>query len=176
MTADRGQRDGAGRSSTDRSGDDVQPSGDASPIGDDRSGIDDPTAIRSIAVSADDLVTALEANRRADRGAVLRITPPFAGRMRARLHVAGTEGEYGGVEPVHVDPEDLVTSAVPDYPDVDETADELLVDGDYSIEEHRERHAEAVARWREAVRANVADRMELDTGEGPHPVSVAVLG
>ena len=136
----------------------------------------DPATIRSIAVSVDDLVTALEANRRADRGTVLRITPPFAGRMRARLHVAGGEGEYGDAEPIHVDPEDLIASEVPAYPEVDETADELLTDGEYSVDEHRAHHAAAVARWREAVRAHVSDRIELDTKDGLHPIDVKVLG
>jgi len=83
----------------------------------------DPHEINSIAVTVSDVVAALEANRSADRGAVLRITPPFAGRMRARLHVAGGEGTYDGdAEPIHLDPEQLVDD-VPEYPTADGTAD-----------------------------------------------------
>ena len=40
---------------------------------------DDPTVIRSLAVTADDVVAALEANERRDAAAVLRVTPPFSG-------------------------------------------------------------------------------------------------
>ncbi|GAA0258711.1 hypothetical protein [Halobaculum roseum] len=53
----------------------------------------DPAVIRQLAVTADDVLAALEARDRGRREAVLRITPPFSGRMRARLHVAGAEGE-----------------------------------------------------------------------------------
>ena len=58
---------------------------------------EDPTVVRSLAVHADDVVQALETNARADGEveAILRVTPPFSGRMRARLHLAGREGESG---------------------------------------------------------------------------------
>ncbi len=52
---------------------------------------DDPRVIRAVAVHADDVVTALEATERG-REAVLRITAPFAGRVRARLHVVQAIG------------------------------------------------------------------------------------
>lgn len=63
----------------------------------DGSGAADPTVIRTVAVRSDDAVTALESNRRtgSSRGddggrVILRVTPPFHGRMRARLHRATT--------------------------------------------------------------------------------------
>jgi hypothetical protein len=143
---------------------------------DEPAGSDDPTVIRSIAVAGDDLVAALEANLRGDRDAVLRVTPPFAGRMRARLHVAGGEATYGDVRPLHVDPEALIESDAPAYPDVDRTADELRADGEYSVEKHREHHVEAVTRWRAAVREHAVDRVELDAGDGTHAVEVKLLG
>lgn len=142
----------------------------------DRSGSDDPTVIRSIAVTAEDVIVALEASRRSGTGAVLRVTPPFAGRMRARLHVAGGEGRYDEVRPLHVPPEDLIDDAAPPYPEVDETEDELCVDGEYDVAEHRERHVDAVRSWREDARSHIVERVVLDTDRGPHPVDVKVLG
>lgn len=143
-------------------------------------------------------MAALEANVRRDAGTVLRVTPPFAGRMRARLHRKGT-GSWGagsedagsaaaegggGAErgtgdeptPVHVEPTSLV-EAVPPYPDPDETADELrAADEEYSRERHRERHEERVRTWRETVGERLRDRVTLATPAGPHEVEVTVLG
>lgn len=48
---------------------------------------EDPTVVRSIAVTAGDVVTAVVARRSTSRQPVLRLTPPFSGRMRARIHV-----------------------------------------------------------------------------------------
>jgi hypothetical protein len=68
-------------------------------------GSDDPATIRSVAVTVDDVLTALEARQRTDTRAVLRVTPPFAGRMRARLHVVGDQepdaGHGPGGDPDH---------------------------------------------------------------------------
>ena len=133
-----------------------------------------PGRIRSIAVHRDDVATALEASLRSDREVVLRVTPPFSGRMRARLHSLGpgsvsapTAGDRAGPDggdadpaPIHVDPRDLV-SDVPPYPEVDETTAEHV---DADIETRRERHAEAVASWRETVRESVVGVVELDAG------------
>ncbi|WP_363463954.1 hypothetical protein [Halogeometricum borinquense] len=136
-----------------------------------------PQRIRALAVTTDDVVTALEANQRRDRNAVLRVTPPFAGRMRARLHLAGTEGEYeGDVQPIHILPERLVHDA-PSFPTVDETGDELRTsDEPYTRDKHHKRHAEAVEAWRESVREALADRVTLETPDGPHDVTVNYLG
>lgn len=138
---------------------------------------DDPTDVRIVVVRADDLVTALEANARADEEAVLRITPPFAGRMRARLHVAGRESPYGDPAPIHIDPATLVAD-VPDFPDPDTTEDELRAEPDteYTPDRHRERHAEAVASWRTAVGERIRERATIDTAAGSHEVDVRTLG
>ncbi len=138
-------------------------------------GGEDPTEMVSIAVTAQDVVTALEATRRGGRRTVLRVTPPFSGRMRARIHVEGGEGIYGDVRPVHVDPERLVDASLPAYPEVDETGDELRESGSYSTAAHREHHADAVAEWRSAVPDAIVDRVELETPAGPHQVAVKVL-
>ena len=136
-----------------------------------------PERIKSLAVTTEDVVTALEANERRGRNAVLRATPPFAGRMRARLHLAGAEGGYeGDARPVHLPPERLVRGA-PSFPAVDETGDELRASEEpYSRERHRERHAEAVEAWRRTVRDSLAPRATLETAAGPHEVDVNYLG
>ncbi|WP_255197205.1 hypothetical protein [Halorarius litoreus] len=137
---------------------------------------DDPTVIRVLAIHTDDIVSALEANARRDVGAVLRVTPPFTGRMRARIHLAGRESPYGDPAPLHVEPERLVDA--PAFPDPDTTEDELRADPDasYSSERHRERHEAAVAAWRRAVRDAIRDRATIETLQGPHEVEVRRLG
>lgn len=67
---------------------------------DDSAASDDPGRIRSIAVHRDDVSTALEATLRSDREVVLRVTPPFSGRMRARLHNLGPGGSGSSPEAV----------------------------------------------------------------------------
>ena len=138
---------------------------------------DDPTAIRSIAVSIEDLVTALESARRSGQDAVLRVTPPFSGRMRARLHVEGDD-EYDDPPPIHVDPATLVADSAPPYPTPAETEDALRADPDveYSRDRHHERHSDAVADWRAAVREHVVETTTIDTPSGAHRVDVSILG
>lgn len=132
--------------------------------------------MRSLAVRVDDLVTALEANVRRDAGAVVRVTPPFAGRMRARLHREGREGDYDDPAPLHVPPERLVDA--PPFPDPDATEDALRADPDaaYSRERHRARHAARVDAWRARVRDGLRDRATVDTPEGDHEVELRWLG
>jgi hypothetical protein len=141
------------------------------------SGSDDPTDIRSIAVTADDLVSALEATERGGRDAVLRVTPPFSGRMRARLHVEGT-AQYDDPPPIHIQPTTLLADSTPDYPTPAETETRLREDPDvqYSRERHHDRHAEAVAEWRDAVRTHVVEATTIDTPGGPHEVTISLLG
>ncbi|MFB6084516.1 MAG: hypothetical protein ABEJ94_09750 [Halorientalis sp.] len=141
-------------------------------------GTSDPTAISAIAVDAADVVTALEAGRRSGQDPVLRVTPPFSGRMRARIHREGATEYDDEPAPIHVDPDDLVTDAAPAYPTPAETEDELRADPtvEYTRDRHRERHAEAVADWRETVTGHLVDTVTLDTPAGPHEVAVTVLG
>lgn len=133
---------------------------------------DDPRVVRSVAVTADDVVSALEYDRTGDRRAVLRLTPPFNGRMRARLHVE-VDGEDTGA--VHIDPADLVGDDRPDYPHPDETGEPSPSD-DYSPERHYEDHVDAVREWREAIRDAVVNAVEIETAHGPHRVEVKRLG
>lgn len=138
---------------------------------------DDPRAIKSIAVTGEDVVTAAETNRTSDRTAVLRVTPPFSGRMRARLHVCLDEE---GQEPaaVHIPPEHLLADDTPAYPRPAETEDDLRTDPDeeYTVERHREYHETAVREWRHTVQNAILDSVALETAEGSHEVTVHVLG
>jgi hypothetical protein len=140
---------------------------------------DDPTVIRSLALTAEDLLAALEANARREAGAVLRVTPPFSGRMRARLHIAGAEGGYDDQpRPLHIAPERFLAESAPSFPSVDETEDDLRTDPDaeYTPERHRERHEARVETWRAAVREHVRDRATVETPAGPHEAAVSLLG
>ena len=119
---------------------------------------DDPTTVRSVAVTREDVVRALELRERGGPRAVLRVTPPFSGRMRARLHVDGREGGSTAPAPLRGPPGRFVGDPPP-LP----TAD-------------AERHERALAGWRRAVGERIVETTTLETPEGPHRVAVAVLG
>jgi hypothetical protein len=136
---------------------------------------DDPRRIRSVAVTVEDVVSALEANVRRDVEAVLRVTPPFHPRERARLHLAGGEGDYGERRPLHLDPADLLSDRPP-YPTPDATEDELREAGEYTPERHRRRHVEAVETWRRAVASSLVSELAIPAGDGEHVVEVKALG
>jgi hypothetical protein len=135
--------------------------------------------IRSIAVHREDVASALEATLRSDREVVLRVTPPFSGRMRARLHALDAESSRGATPdesdspaPIHVDPGALV-SEVPAYPEVDETAAEHP---DADLETRRELHEDAVESWRERVRESVVESVAIAIGDESREVDVTALG
>ncbi|RLM51843.1 hypothetical protein [Halorubrum sp. Atlit-28R] len=136
-----------------------------------------PDRIRSVAVHREDVANALEATLRSDREVVLRATPPFSGRMRARLHAldaGGGDGEAGdgAPAPLHIDPRALVAEAPP-YPEVDDTAAEHP---DADLAARRKRHAEAVEDWRETVRERVAETVEIEVDGETRTVDVTALG
>lgn len=137
----------------------------------------DPTAVESVAVTASDLVAALETNRTTGRTAVLRVTPPFSGRMRARLHVEGDEA-YDEPRPVHVPPRALVADDAPAYPTPAETEDALRADPDteYTVGRHRDRHEAAAEEWRRELLGAVRDRATIETSAGSVTVDVSLLG
>lgn len=118
---------------------------DGSPSG------DEPTEIDSVAVHTEDIVAAVEARDRNRREAVLRITPPFTGRMRARLHVEGTAAEYGDPEPIHVEPRTFVED-VPPFPGTGPDA------------------------WRSLVAASIVEEVVVETEMGETTVRVHALG
>lgn len=138
---------------------------------------EDPGDIRSIAVTAEDVVTATETNRTTDRTAVLRVTPPFSGRMRARLHVPQPDdsSEDGAI---HILPDTLLDPETPAYPRPAATEDELRADPDaeYTVERHREYHESAVEEWRRAIHDAISDSVTLEADGTTHEVTVHVLG
>lgn len=138
---------------------------------------ENPGDIRSIAVTGEDVVTAAETNRTSDRTAILRVTPPFSGRMRARLHVR-IHDEPEQPAAIHIDPEQLLDADTPAYPRPADTEDRLRTDPDreYTVDRHREHHETAVQEWREAVHGAIRESVTLDTDDGPHEVTVHVLG
>ncbi|MFB6143278.1 MAG: hypothetical protein ABEJ30_08065 [Halorientalis sp.] len=142
-------------------------------------GVDDsdPGAIRSVAVAAEDVVAAVESHHQRDERVVLRVTPPFSGRMRARIH-APAGGDAAETGAVHLDPTALLEPGAPPYPRPADTEDELRADPDveYTVERHHERHREALERWRDRLPEYVTDRATLETSAGPVTVDVAVLG
>lgn len=88
----------------------------------------EPSVVDVVVVHETDLVAAVEARDRNRRPAVLRITPPFAARMRARLHVDRTDDsgrnpatETADQRPIHVPPRALIED-VPPFPGQDPSA------------------------------------------------------
>lgn len=138
----------------------------------------DPSGIRSLAITAEDLVAAVEANRTSDRRVVFRVTPPFSGRMRARLHDLRASGRTESPRPVRVDPESFLAPDAPAYPRPADTEDALRADPDeaYTVERHREYHAASVEAWRTALPGAVSERVTIDTPAGRTEVDVHVLG
>jgi hypothetical protein len=190
--------DAAGDDAADRTREpDREPPGDATPDADSPPSSADPRRIGSVAVTESDVVDALEAAARGGREIVLRVTPPFSGRMRARLHDAGVvdaDDDSGMVPergagtaddqgrepdtaaPVHIPPERFVADP-PTYPTVDDTEDELRAsEAPYTRERHRERHQAAVEEWRAAVRERLLEEVTVSTAAGSTTVSVAYLG
>lgn len=135
----------------------------------------DPRMISAIVVTLADVVAALETALGTGRNAVLRITPPFSGRMRARLHIAGGEGSYTDPEPIHINPRSLI-EPVPEYPTANETAATLDSEHEINTDSHETAHTERVAEWRASVRENVVTTAEIETPAGGIAVEVRWLG
>jgi hypothetical protein len=138
----------------------------------------DPTVIRSLAVTAADVVAAVEADLTSDRETVLRVTPPFSGRMRARLHVRQEDESERSAQQLHVPPERLLEPDPPQYPRPSETEDTLRSDPDreYTVETHHEYHVERVEEWRAKLRKAICNRAAIETQSGRIDVEIHVLG
>lgn len=137
---------------------------------------DDPSAIRSIALSPDDAVDAFVYGRENPGDAVLRVTPPLHGRMRARIHVYRVDDtELTGA--IHLSPAEIIADdIVADYPDRESSlADADAADPD-EADRVRERHAEAVEEWRARAREAIVDSVALETDDGSHRVELKPLG
>jgi hypothetical protein len=167
----------------------------------------DPTILRTVAVRSDDAITALESNLRGpDARTILRVTPPFHGRMRARIHrlqrdtaETGDDGPDRADGPASDARSDVDSPAgtgrvertaagalhVPPatlfesplpYPSVDDTADALRRRGAYDPDRHRDRHERSVSGWRRAIRDCRAGSVAIPTPDGTHEVAVVWLG
>lgn len=131
----------------------------------------DPSTIRSIAVRPEDAVDAFAYSRENPGEAVLRITPPFHGRMRARIHVYRVDDtQMTGA--VHISPADLIEDGVlAAYPRLE------VEDGDGAEASRiRKRHADAVGAWQERARDAIVDAVAIETDDGPRRVAVKPLG
>jgi hypothetical protein len=146
---------------------------------------DNPSAIRSIALSPDDVVDAYAYSRENPGEAVLRVTPPFHGRMRARIHVYRVDDtELTGA--VHLSPAEIIEdNIVAEYPDLESTRANADADADDDPDEAtdseetdriRERHAEAVEAWQERAREAIVQAVTLETGDCSHRVELKTLG
>lgn len=138
----------------------------------------DPSVIRSVAVTTADVVAAVEMNRTSGKRAVLRLTPPFSGRMRARLHV-DLDQQYGdNPAPIYLDPDMLLADDAPAYPRPAVTEDELRNDPDrtYTVERHHEYHAEVVDEWRDRIPDAICDAVTLEMPDDSTEVTVKLLG
>jgi hypothetical protein len=134
----------------------------------------DPTVLRSVAVHVEDVVAAVQA-RREGRPAVLRVTPPFSGRMRARIHIEQTGEEPG--DALHVHPDRLLGEDHPEFPTAAGTEDRLRAsDRPDSPEHRRELHLERIADWRETVPEHIVESLVIETPAGPHEIVVLTLG
>ena len=133
----------------------------------------DPTTIKSLAVSPEDAANAYAYTQENPGEAVLRVTPPFHGRMRARLHVYRRDDtELTGA--VHISPADVIADdIVADYPDLEARLEDADAD---ETERVRKRHAEAVEEWQSRAEDAIADAVTIETDDGPHPVDVKRLG
>lgn len=134
---------------------------------------DDPDVIRSLAVSPADIVDAFVYSQENPGEAVLRVTPPFHGRMRARLHVYHVDDtELTGA--VHVRPANVIADdVVADYPQLEETLTDV---DDAEADRLRQRHADAVDAWQQRAREAIADSVTIDIGCETTQVDLKRLG
>lgn len=137
---------------------------------------EDPAVVQTVVIAAADLVAALESSyRTGDEDAVLRMTPPFSGRMRARLHVQRGQ-DVGEPPPVCLRPTSLVEETCPAPPEPDEIEDTLRADpvATYTIERHRERYRAALDHWRASVPDHVV--REVTSPATETEITVSILG
>lgn len=140
---------------------------------------DDPETIRSVAISPEDAADAYAYTQENPGEAVLRITPPFHGRMRARIHVyRRDDAELTGA--VHISPADVIEDEVlAAYPEFDATAGSEPSSESESAgqpAQRRKRHAETVETWQERAREALVDTVSLETAGGSRQVELKPLG
>ncbi|MFC6955048.1 hypothetical protein [Halorubellus litoreus] len=138
----------------------------------------DPRTVDVLVVHADDVVAALAATAQG-RETVLRVTPPFRRRQRARIHVPGEmkpkqavppESNPAGetalsdgtdVDPLLVPADAFVDEHAPSFPRAPDTEPKPAESPEYDVEEHFDRHEDAVADWRERVPEHFRERTHV---------------
>lgn len=128
-------------------------------------------AIRSIAVDAEAVADAFVYGRENPGIAVLRVTPPFHGRMRARIHVFRDDP---GPEAAYCRPEDLLPAEVVEAYPVGSGGDSEPGDADESVP--RNAHAGAIEDWRGRAERAIVDEATVERGDDRVRVEVRVLG
>lgn len=137
---------------------------------------DDPAVIEHVVVTATELVTALESSHRTGGpDTVLRVTTPFSGRTRARLHVERGP-DVSGPPPICLQAQSLVEDTCPALPEPDDVEDALRADpaATYSIDRHQERYRDALDEWRASVPDHVVETVRLPTTD--RDVTISILG
>lgn len=130
-------------------------------------------AIRSIAVDAEAVVDAFVYTRENPGTAVLRVTPPFHGRMRARIHVFRDDP---GPDAAYCQPDDLLPAAVAEaYPASRGDVYDPGEVGDNSPD-GRPAHARAIEDWRERAEGAIVGEAFVVRGDDWVCVEVHVLG
>ncbi|NGM67893.1 hypothetical protein G6M89_02510 [Natronolimnobius sp. AArcel1] len=130
--------------------------------------------MRSLAVSPDDVVNAYIYTQENPGEAVLRVTPPFHGRMRARLHAYRVDDTHM-TGALHIRPAELIADEIVDaYPQLEDAAETSVDETD--TERIRERHADSHEQWRENATEAIAETITLETPAGSQQVSIKRLG
>lgn len=128
--------------------------------------------VRSIAVDPEAVVDAAVYSRENPGTAVLRVTPPFHGRMRARIHVfrdaPGTDATYCR-PPGLLDDEILAA-----YPSLEDATAEP--DGEEFDPDDRASRARVLEDWRDRAESAISDEVVLKRGDERVGVDVVVLG
>lgn len=147
----------------------------------------DPTVIEVLIARHDDVLTAIESYNRGNKQTVLRVTPPFAVRMRARIHrilpnndpeisLDSGEATPEPTSPINISPVAFVDSTRP-IPTVDDIEDQLRhTAADYSINQHHETYQAAIESWREDVAKNLCESITFDTATQQIAANVSYLG
>jgi len=145
--------------------------------------------IETIGISADATVSAIEwnaRNRYEQRSHVLRVSPPFASRVQASIHILEDGTHYPpemNPKPIHLDPDQFHDAefGYPEQWEVQEAAkevdnvDDISEVSDETVEECWEVHCEV---WESEVRASLKDEIDLNEyGHGDsHVVTVKYEG
>jgi hypothetical protein len=122
-----------------------------------------------LVVHVDDVIAAVAATAQG-RETVLRVTPPFRSRQRARLHVPderdGADVDDRDIEPLLVPAGAFVTDDAPSFPRAPDTEPAPAESDMYDVDEHFERHVDAVGDWREHVPQHFRDELTVQVGAG----------